>query len=220
MTRYPNFTLEKKLWRRGYIVVGVDEVGRGALAGPLIVGAYIFGPQIQSLKFKIQNLGIKVDDSKKLKPREREVSAKWLRKNCLGFSFGSMSVATINKIGIAKATASAMRKAIYDLRFKTKSNGQMFVLADAFYIKYLKGVGLKNQKAIIKGDQKVASIAAASILAKVHRDRLMKRLSRKYPQYLWGKNKGYGTKKHQGAIKKYGITKLHRKMFVRNLNNN
>ncbi|MDP3955217.1 MAG: hypothetical protein Q8Q15_02550, partial [bacterium] len=98
-----------------------------------------------------------------------------------------------------------------------KQSNNMFVLVDGFHVKYLRGIGLKNQKGVIHGDQKSISIAAASILAKVYRDKLMQSLSKqsKYKKYGWGKSKGYGTKEHQKAILKYGLTRYHRKEFVR-----
>ena len=123
---------------------------------------------------------------------------------------GEVGVGVINKVGIGRATQMAMRKALR--RFAPQ--GKVFLLVDAFHIKYLRGIGLKNQKAIIHGDQKSISIAAASILAKVYRDNLMRKLAKIHPQYGWGRNKGYGTKEHQKAIIKYGLTRLHRKKFV------
>lgn len=92
---------------------------------------------------------------------------------------------------------------------------KFFVLVDAFHIKYLRGIGLKNQKAIVKGDQRSISIAAASIVAKVYRDSLMRRLSVRNSKYRWGVNKGYGTKLHQEAIIQFGITNLHRRQFIK-----
>ena len=94
---------------------------------------------------------------------------------------------------------------------------RFFVLVDGFYIKYLNGVGLRNQRGIVNGDSVSLSIAAASIIAKVARDNHMRKLSAKCKGYGWGRNKGYGTKKHQEAIRNLGITKLHRKAFIKNL---
>ncbi|MBI4100803.1 ribonuclease HII [Candidatus Microgenomates bacterium] len=210
----PDFSEEKKLWKKSFrVVIGVDEVGRGSWVGPLVVAACAFS---QSGKIQIEKLGI--DDSKALKTRHREKLSELIKKHCLGWSIGEVGVGTINRIGVGKATNVAMRKAVGSL-FKKLNHGRTspqktFVLIDAFYIRYLRGLGLKNQKAIIHGDEKSISIAAASILAKVYRDKLLRGLAKKHPQYRWGRNKGYGTKEHQGAILKYGITKLHRKKFV------
>ena len=97
-----------------------------------------------------------------------------------------------------------------------KANKKIFILIDGFQVKYLRGVGLKNQKAIIKGDEKSISIAAASIIAKVYRDKLMEKLAKKYPLYHFDKNKGYGTKEHIKALRKYKQSPIHRLLFIRN----
>ncbi len=222
----PNFSYEKRLWRRGFkYVVGVDEVGRGAFAGPLVVGAVIFA---RPLKLKTENLKLKIiglNDSKLLKPRFREQLTREIKEKALAWDVTEIGVSVINRIGIAKATEKAMRKAIKDINNKVVANFSSrkneknkidFVLVDYFYIPYLRGVGKKKQKGIKKGDQKSFSIAAASILAKVHRDKIMRSLARKprYKKYLWGKNKGYGTKVHREVIIRYGLTRYHRKKFV------
>lgn len=172
----------------------------------------------------VETLGI--NDSKALSSQKREQLAEII-KDCSLWSVAEVGVGIINKVGIGKATQVAMRKAVdglWQMEYGkwNKSNYTLsairhkpFVLVDAFNIKYLKGIGIKNQKAIIKGDQKSISIAAASILAKVYRDNLMWRLAKKYPRYGWGRSKGYGTNEHQKAILKYGMTRLHRKQFVK-----
>ncbi|HKB88530.1 MAG TPA: ribonuclease HII [Patescibacteria group bacterium] len=206
----PDFSFENKLHKLGYkLIAGVDEVGRGSFAGPVVAGAVILNNQI----YKSANLQIKINDSKKLSKKQREVADKWIRKNAIAFGIGQASVAQINKFGIKKATEIAFRKAIKNCGIRID-----YLLIDAFYIPYVKGLRRKNQKAIIKGDSKSVSIAAASIIAKVYRDDLMTRLSKqsKYKKYSWHKNMGYGTKDHRNAIQKYGATKLHRKLFVRN----
>ena len=210
--RLPDFSFEKKLWKRNFkIVAGVDEVGRGSFAGPVVTAAVAFAP-VQSAKFRVQSLKITINDSKKLTPKQREKANKWIKENALYWAVGEASVNEINKLGIVKATQIAFRKAIS----KTKAD---FLLIDAFYIPYVAGLRRKNQKAIIKGDTKSISIAAASIIAKVYRDKLMTDLSKKakYKEYGWDKNKGYGTLDHRNAIKKYGLTRLHRRDFVRKL---
>jgi len=202
-----DFSYEKKLWKKYKVVAGVDEVGRGCFAGPVVAGCVVFP---RDTKYKIPDT-ISIDDSKKLRPRERETSARWIKKNALAYGIGEASTALINRKGIKKASEVAFRKAIKAVNLKLH-----FVLIDAFYIPYVKGLRRKNQKAIINGDEKSISIAAASIIAKVYRDKLMTHLSKesKYKNYGWGRNKGYGTREHQGAIKKYGITRYHRKQFV------
>lgn len=229
----PTFSLEKRLWKKGYkLVVGVDEVGRGALAGPVVAGAVVFECPTSPFDFtqgfegtklaikEIANFGI--DDSKRLSPKTRLKLAAEIKECCLNYVVASESVGTINRLGIVKATEKAMRKAIKKLQsqkvLKSKS-GKTFVIVDGFHVKYIPGVGLKNQKNIFDGDRKCISIAAASILAKVYRDKLMEKLSQnpKYKKYGWQSNKGYGTKRHILAIKRYGLTRLHRKKFVRNI---
>lgn len=153
-----------------------------------------------------------INDSKLLKPRFREQLTKEIKKKALAWDMTETGVSVINRKGIKKATEKAMRKTISDLA--REGYPPDFVLVDYFYIPYLRRLGLKNQKAIKNGDQKSFSIVAASILAKVQRDKIMRSLSRKYPQYGWGRNKGYGTKFHQQAILRYGLTRFHRKQFV------
>lgn len=210
----PNFSFEQRFWKRGYkYVVGVDEVGRGAFAGPLVTAAVVFPPAVkQDSNLAIKQLGI--NDSKLLKPRTREQLAKEIKKHALAWDVTEVGVSVINKVGIGKATEKAMRKTIKDLIIKGFKPD--FVLIDYFYVPYLKGVSKKNQLGIKHGDQKSFSIAAASILAKVHRDKIMRSLSRnpRYKKYLWGKNKGYGTKVHLKNILRYGLTRYHRKKFV------
>lgn len=206
----PDFTFEKKFWEKGYIVIGVDEVGRGALAGPLVVGSVCFNPY-NGLLEKISTVGI--NDSKKLTRRIRSRLSTFIKQKAYSYSTAEISTSVINRLGISKAFQMGARKAISLLRLE---NGKKkYILVDAFYIKYLYGVGIKNQKAIIHGDEKSISIAAASIIAKVKRDALMSKLHRQYPLYKWRKNKGYGTRIHREAIRKHGKTKLHRDLFIR-----
>lgn len=234
----PNFYFEKKIWKKGFdIVAGVDEVGRGCFAGPVVCGCVVFDKKIANNKRHFDMP--KIDDSKKLKPKEREIASKWIMDNALTWGIGEASVSLINKLGMAKATMIAFRRAISEAnsRIATLNSCIQYLLIDAFYIPFIRGLpkqkraGLKGvikkkdalfflesdarQLAIVDGDEKSFSIAAASIIAKVYRDKLMLRLSRKYPEYGWGRNKGYGTKMHQEAIKKYGLTKNHRLSFVK-----
>ena len=231
----PDFSFEKKLHRQGYrLIAGVDEVGRGCFAGPVVAGAVVFSsktktgpasrqpqihpqgdpgfgsPRLESSLFIPKD--VIINDSKKLSPERREIADKWIRKNAVSTGVGQASVSQINRLGIKGATEIAFRKAIKNCEVQID-----YLLIDAFYIPYVKGLRRRNQKAIIKGDTKSISIAAASIIAKVYRDKLMADLSekRKYKKYKWGKNKGYGTKEHQKMIRKYGTSNLHRKQFVK-----
>lgn len=225
-TSKPSILEERKLWENGIkYVIGVDEVGRGSFAGPVVVGAVTFSKETLH-KPNTRRLLADVNDSKLLKPDERMRASKLIKELALFSDAVSIPVSVINKVGIGKATEKGFRKIIgsmmkslshkespYLPRQGDSLNKNVFVLIDGFYIKHIRGIGLKNQKAIIKGDKKCLSIASASIIAKVHRDKIMRQLSKNYPQYHFSKNKGYGTKEHRDNIKKYGLCKIHRKSF-------
>ncbi len=214
-----SWRFEKRLWRKGYkIVAGADEVGRGSFAGTVVAAAVIFSSTLNT-KYEIPDT-ITIDDSKRLTPRQREKADGWIRKNALVWGIGETSVADINRLGMAIATKKAFRRAISQARQKLGKRID-YLLIDAFFIPYVRGLPYskkrtRRQLAIVHGDQKSFSIAAASIIAKVYRDKKMVSLSNqsKYKKYGWGRNKGYGTKEHQEAIRKYGITRYHRKSFV------
>tara|TARA_Y100001970_G_C13613286_1_gene545907 strand:- start:9 stop:581 length:573 start_codon:yes stop_codon:yes gene_type:complete len=177
------------------IIAGVDEVGRGSLVGPVMAAAVI-------LKKKLNNKKLK--DSKKLTKKKREILEKYIKKNSY-WSIGSASLKEIEKLNILNASLLAMKRAIRKLKIKTS-----IILIDGNKLPKMTGYKLKY---IIKGDQKIPEISAASIIAKVTRDRLIKKMSKKFTKYSWDKNSGYGTKSHLIAIKKFGITKHHRKTF-------
>lgn len=194
----PTLNLEKALWKSGYrCVAGLDEVGRGSFAGPVAVGAVVFPKDV------ILPEGIA--DSKLLTPKQREKLAEQIKNVAFAWSVAVISVPYINKLGIGQATQMAFRKALRLLSAQAD-----YVLIDAFYIKHL---SRKKQKPIKDGDKICASISAASIIAKVYRDDLMRKLHVKYPQYGFEKHKGYGTKEHRDAIKKHGLSKIHRRSF-------
>lgn len=213
----PDFSYERKLWKKGFkFIAGVDEVGKGCFAGPLVAAAVAFAPN-SNYQLPISNEFSKliiINDSKQMSPKQREMADKWIRKNALTFGIGQASVAQINRLGIKKASEIAFREAIKNSSIRVSRIE--YLLIDAFYIPFVKGLRRKNQTPIIKGDTKSISIAAASIIAKVYRDRLMQGLARKpkYKFYGWGRNKGYGTREHQEALKKYGTTRQHRKQWV------
>jgi ribonuclease HII len=195
-----NLNLEKKLWQKGYkYILGLDEAGRGALAGPIVAGGVIFSKKI--LKKKIKG----INDSKLLSPKKREELFEIIIKNSVCFGMAKVSEKTIDKLGINKANELVFKRLIKKLNKKPD-----FILIDG-------KINLKNLKipylSIVDADAKVFSCAAASILAKVFRDRLMVNLSKKFPNYNFEKNKGYPTKKHYLLLKKYGISPCHRKSF-------
>ena len=178
------------------IIAGVDEVGRGSLIGPVYAAAVILNKNINKKNLK---------DSKKLNKNKREFLAKYIKKNSI-WAIGSASLKEIERINILNATMLAMKRAIIKLKKKPS-----LVLIDGNKSPKIKNYLIKN---IIKGDQKIFEISAASIIAKVSRDKLMSNMSKKYKNYKWNINAGYGTTDHIEAIKKYGITKFHRKTFA------
>ena len=198
MTQPATFNIEKGFWNSGVNdIAGVDEVGRGAWAGPVVAAAVIFPKKVK--------IPEDLFDSKSISPRRREYLSKVIYKHAKSIGIGSIDVAEINKRGIGSATHKAFREAIKSLSSVPES-----ILVDAFYIKHLRK---SIQRPIKKGDSICASIAAASIVAKVYRDRLMKKLSSKYPVYRFAKNKGYGTAYHMSAIAAYHFTDIHRVSF-------
>jgi ribonuclease HII len=203
----PTFKEEQILWDKGFdYVIGADEVGRGSFAGPIVAAAVVFKKSITEKKLR------GVNDSKLLSAIKRRELSKVIISESLFWAIRSVSVSIINKVGIGNANKMALRKAIGSVMKKTKNN-KVFVLVDGFHVKHVKGVGISNEKAIIKGDRKSLTIAAASIIAKVHRDKIMRCLSKKYPKYGLEQNMGYGTKRHRLALKEYGLCGIHRTSF-------
>ncbi len=190
---------ENELYQNGVeYIAGVDEVGRGPLAGPVVTCAVILPKGVKILY---------ANDSKQLSEKMREKLYDEIMEKAVEVQICVESVATIDKINILEATKLAMKKSIE--KFNIKPN---FVLADAVTI----DIDIP-QLAIIKGDEKSMTIACASIVAKVYRDRMMKAFDEMYPEYAFEKNKGYGTEEHIQAIKKYGLTPIHRKTFCKNI---
>lgn len=197
----PDFSLENSLYEKGFeLVCGVDEAGRGPLAGPVCAAAVILprGYVIDGL-----------DDSKKLSEKKREKLYDVITENAVSYCVAFGSVEEIEKFNILQATFMAMTRAVNGLKIRPD-----FVLVDG------------NRKppeillpcdTVIKGDSKSYSVAAASVLAKVTRDRLLYDYDREYPQYGFAKHKGYGTKAHYEAIAQYGITPVHRPSFLKNV---
>ena len=197
----PNFNIEKSFDNP---VIGVDEVGRGSLAGPVVSCACIF------LNYNIDKEILRyIDDSKKLSLSNRLNTFRNIQKlkkeKKLIYSIGFANVVEIDKLNILEATKVSMERAIKKLNYKNLN----LIIDGNIELKIKK---LKST-CITKGDQKSFSIAAASIIAKIHRDRYMKFLSRNFPSYNWEKNVGYGTKKHVDEIIRIGITNHHRKSF-------
>ncbi|HCU06714.1 MAG TPA: ribonuclease HII [Holosporales bacterium] len=194
----PSFDLENSY--NGDFIAGIDEAGCGPWAGPLVAAACI----LDQTKIS-QNLLVHINDSKTLSIKKREaIYEKLIQDDSVLYSVYIMDITEFNKLGLAKALPLTIGRAVANLRTKPKH-----ILMD----------GIRDPKVgiptslIIKGDQKSYSIAAASIIAKVTRDRLMQQLSIIHPEYNWGKNAGYGTKDHQKALETYGVTPYHRTCY-------
>lgn len=178
------------------LIAGIDEAGRGPIAGPVVAAAVIFDKE----KFHP-----KINDSKKLSEKIREELFEWIIENSISYGIGIVNHEEIDRINILQASLKAMKIAVDNLHTKPQLiliDGNKSPNSDI------------NTITVIKGDSKSFSIAAASIIAKVVRDKIMIDASKIYPEYLWNKNKGYPTKAHIEAIKIYGITPLHRKTFL------
>jgi ribonuclease HII len=191
---------EKALYEKGIrFIAGIDEAGRGPLAGPVVAAAVILPEDFDVLG---------IDDSKKLSEKKRDLFYEVIRQKAVAFSIGTADHATIDSINILQATKAAMKEAVQGLEAICTVE---HLLLDAVL---LNGVTIP-QTSIIKGDTKSLSIAAASILAKVTRDRMMKDFHRLYPAYGFDHNKGYGTKFHFESIESHGICRIHRISFLK-----
>lgn len=191
---------EEDARRRGFsLIAGVDEAGRGPLAGPVVASAVILG----------EGISIKgVNDSKKIPPAKRELLYGEIVEKAVCWAVGISTVEEIDTLNILQASLLAMRRAILNL-----SSAPEFVLVDAVRIPDIN----MPQLPIVKGDGLSVSIAAASIVAKVTRDKIMAELDREMPQYQFGRHKGYGTSEHIMALKEHGPSTIHRKSFIKNL---
>ena len=177
------------------LIAGVDEVGRGSLVGPVYAAAVILNLSINKKLLK---------DSKKLSKKRREILAQYIKKNST-WAIAKASISEIEKKNILQASLMAMKRAILKLRKKPS-----MILIDGNKLPKIENYKLKS---VIKGDQKIPSISAASIIAKVTRDKIISNLGKNFKDYNWNKNYGYGTKQHIKAIKRLGITPHHRKTF-------
>lgn len=185
-----------KHWSGNYVEAGCDEVGRGCLCGPVVAAAVIVGKKFN------HNL---INDSKKLTSKIRKELDVYIRENAIDFAIAEVSPAFIDQHNILNASIHAMHLALDQLQIRPE-----LILVDG---NRFKPYSFIPHECIVKGDSKVLSIAAASILAKNYRDNLMEKLHKQYPQYGWDTNVGYPTKSHRQAIEKYGITPYHRKSF-------
>jgi len=190
------YDVEREIKKRGYsLIAGVDEVGRGPLAGPVVAGAVILALDTEIIDLK---------DSKKLSESKREKVCAEIKRNAVAFAYDVVDEKYIDTYNILNATLLAMKRALEKLPIKPD-----FVLVDALTIP---GIDIP-QRGIKHGDDLCACIAAASIVAKVERDQIMKRYDQTYPGYFFSKNKGYGTKQHVESIKEHGFSPIHRHSF-------
>lgn len=194
--------IEDKLYEKGYnFVCGVDEAGRGPLCGPVVAAAVIL-PKDECIEG--------VNDSKKLSEKKRELLYEKIISRAIAYGIGISDVDLIEKVNILNATKLAMKMAISNLKVKPD-----YVLIDG---NQMIDISI-DASTVVSGDAKSESIAAASILAKVTRDRMLIEYDKKYPEYGFAKHKGYGTKAHIEAIKKYGLTDIHRPSFCKKIVN-
>lgn len=191
-------SIERGFWSRGFsVLAGVDEVGRGPLAGPVVAAAVILPQELCVAG---------ADDSKRLTAGQREALVDAICSSCVAYGVGAASAREIDAINIRRATALAMQRAIGRLPVRPDH-----LLVDGLPVPEL---GADTHTGIVEGDRRVHAISCASIIAKVVRDRLMSRLARRYPQYGWERNKGYGTPEHLAALARYGPTPHHRRSFA------
>lgn len=200
-------------------VIGIDEVGRGPLAGPVTVAAVVIP---KDLRFKKKDLRTPLKDSKKLSPKQREIWFRYARGHPdISYAISSVSPSVIDKINISKAAnlaaTRALEKVIANCRLQIK-NCKIFLDGGLHINKSMTNnlkLTTKNSKlkTLVRGDEKIPAIMLASIVAKVTRDRKMKKLHLEYPNYDFINNVGYGTKKHRRAIRKHGLSPIHRKSF-------
>ena len=189
--------IEKKVWNNdpNQFVIGADEVGRGSFAGPIVAAAV-------KIKKSHEHLLIDVKDSKKLTEKKRKEIFQLISKSNISYSISECSNKIIDEIGISKSNKLVLENSIKEL-----FTGKEKVYIDHFIINKFSSVSL------VRGEDNSKAIALASIIAKVYRDNLMIELSKKYPHYLFERNKGYGTKAHRESIKKFGLIELHRSSF-------
>ncbi len=200
----PDFKRESSLQKEGYkFIAGIDEAGRGPWAGPVVAGAVVL-KESEKLANLLIDMGVR--DSKQMTEKKRERAYGFIVKEIKHWGVGIVSEKEIDEINILNATKLAMKKAIDDLGCKVD-----YLIIDGNFTMRDFPV---NQSAVPKADQKILSVSLASVIAKVTRDRIMIELDAKYPEYGFASHKGYGTKKHQEALRQFGPLDIHRKSFA------
>ncbi len=203
---------KQKLEQGVRYVIGCDEVGRGSLAGPVVAAAVCFDAANEGFLDRHHEWLKEIRDSKELAPVKRSTLARLIEQYSLGWGIGAVSPTIIDRINIHQATLRAMRLAVLDLAHKVsfETSKENFIFVDGRFI--IPGLNL-DQEALINGDSLVISISAASIVAKVYRDGLMVKLHKKFPGYNLARHKGYGTFEHIEALKRQGLSPIHRASF-------
>jgi ribonuclease HII len=206
-----SINFEKRLWNKGFEgVVGLDEAGRGPLAGPVVACAVRVSPEFNWSKSCLGLNFNSIRDSKKLSPKHREEFYKILTRHPgIEWGIGKVSERVIDKINILGATKLAMGRAVNNLKSKPRKSKVDFLVLDGNF----KIASNILQQPVVGADGKIFSCVAAGIIAKVTRDKIMERLHKKYPLYGFDIHKGYGTRAHRAMIRKYGFCKIHRKSF-------
>jgi ribonuclease HII len=214
---FPTYQTETELKLSGVEnIAGCDEVGAGPLAGPVVAAVCILEDGDYTTRSE-DKWYFRVRDSKTVPEAEREILASEIKSHSKAYGIGETTVEEIDRLNILNARLLAMRRAVENMLSAFPNVKDVHIIVDGkFTIPDLLADNIKQQ-AIVSGDQKVLSIAAASIIAKVHRDSLMKELDTKYPEYGFSKHKGYGTAAHIKVIKELGATKVHRKSFLKNI---
>ncbi len=220
--QFPTFKNELEYLSKNYdFVAGCDEVGAGPVAGPVVVAACILDPNSIGPKRTKNEWYYRVRDSKTVNEKEREALLEKILEHCICYGIGEVQAEEVDRINIHQAKLLATKLATEQMlgKLKAKEGSKIFLLLDGMFI--LNNLNSKKfqveQKAVIDGDALVLSISAASIIAKVHRDKILKEYDLKYPVYGFAKHKGYNTKEHQKAIMTHGATDFHRKSFLKKL---
>lgn len=220
--QFPTYKTELEILGSGYdFVIGCDEVGVGPVAGPVVAAACVIEPSSVNGYRSKSKWYYRVRDSKTTYEHERESLKELVCQNCVAQAVALVEPEEIDEINIHQASHKAMKLAVLSLveelkKIASKDIKVLLLIDGRFVLKDLSVEGVEiSQQAVVDGDAKILSISAASIIAKVHRDEILDRLHSEFPKYAWDKNKGYNTKEHKSAIEKWGITKYHRKSFLK-----
>jgi len=221
--KFPTFKNELECLAKGYTLAsGCDEVGVAPVAGPVVAAAVVIDPKTISGYRSKSKWYYRVRDSKTTYEDERPELAEEIKAHCLAYGIGEVAPTEIDQINIHHASLLAMKNAVLATLQKLEDLAQhrIFLFLDGRFV--IKDLALPNlsQKAVVDGDALILSISAASIIAKVYRDDLLRKMDLQYPQYGFARHKGYNTKEHQAAIRKFGPSEFHRKSFLKNFNFN